>query len=367
MLRLNLFLCLIGMVLTNQLAFAQKQTLFAESKPTVIGLYLDQGYLLKHAPTLKQIGDAYPTGVTLEWGKFLLTENAWEFCNCFPKVGAELAYWNFDNTEVLGNGVLAMGFLEPYFRTQKNTNLFFRAALGAAYLTNPFDAETNPLNESYSTDLSFALMVGLGINFRLTDTWNLRFAARYNHTSNGGISVPNKGLNFPSLSMGVNKSLTPLRFPELDKIGKRRPPEDKTRLSLALISGWSNATVGDKDKFFVFGFVANYSRWFGGRSAFTLGAEWLFDYSRRELIDLAGSDASFSQGAFLVGHEFWWGKVTFSQQLGVYYFNQYRINDDVYQRYGLSYHFNKRVFAGFNLKAHRHVADFFDLRVGYTF
>jgi opacity protein-like surface antigen len=346
---------------------AQNQTASNDSKPTVIGLYVDYGYLLKHTPSLKQIDDAYPRGITLEWGKLLLTEKAWEFCNCFPKVGAELSYWNFDNAEVLGNGVLAMGFLEPYFRTHKKTNLFFRAGLGAAYLSNPYDAETNPLNESYSTDLSFALMVGLGVNFRLTDSWNLRFAARYNHTSNGGISTPNKGLNFPSLSMGVSKSLSSVSFPEFDKIGKRAAPEDKRRLSLALITGWSNATVGDKDKFLVLGLSAVYSQWFGGRSAFNLGTEWIFDYSRRELINLAGEDRSFAQGAFLAGHEFWWGRVTFSQQLGVYYFNQYRISDAVYQRYGLTYHFNKRIFAGFNLKAHRHVADFFDLRVGYTF
>jgi hypothetical protein len=60
-------------------------------------------------------------------------------------------------------------------------------------------------------------------------------------------------------------------------------------------------------------------------------------------------------------------KVTFSQELGVYYYNDYRINDDIYQRYGLTYSFSEHIFAGFSLKAHRHVADFIDLRIGYTF
>ncbi|MEM6802746.1 MAG: acyloxyacyl hydrolase, partial [Bacteroidota bacterium] len=109
---------------------------------------------------------------------------------------------------------------------------------------------------------------------------------------------------------------------------------------------------------------ANYSHWFGGRSAFTLGSEVVLDYSRRERIRLDGANASFPQAAFLVGHEFWLGRVTFSQQIGIYYVNAYRNSDDVYQRYGLTYHFDKRWFAGFNLKSHRHVADFFDLRVG---
>jgi hypothetical protein len=316
---------------------------------------------------LREIDDAYPSAISLDWSKLLLTQKAWDFCSCFPKVGIDLAYWNWDNPDVLGSGLLAMGYLEPYFRTQKRTNLFFRMGLGGAYLTQPYDAQTNPLNESYSTNLSFALMVGLGVNYQLTDSWNLRLAAKYNHTSNGGVSTPNKGLNFPSLSLGIQKSLTPVSFPNLNKIGKRQPPEDKTRIYAAHFSGWSNAAVGDRDKFYVFGFMGKYSHWVGARSALTAGTELIFDYSRREQIKLDNANANFFQAAALVGHEFWLGRVTFSQELGIYYYNDYRINDDVYQRYGLNYFFNKHLFAGFNLKAHRHVADFFDLRIGFSF
>jgi len=346
---------------------AQTDSTFVESKPTFIGINFEYGSLLKHAPTLRQIPDAYPSGISVDWSKLLLTQKAWDFCSCFPKVGVNLTYWSFDNPDVLGNGVIAMGYVEPYFRTQKRANIFFRMGLGGAYLTQPFDAETNPLNESYSTDLSFALMVGLGMNYRLTDKLNLRLAANYNHTSNGGVNTPNKGLNFPSVSLGVNSSFEDVVYPNLKRIGKRQPPEDKERISVAHFSGWSNAAVGDKDKFYVFGFMGKYSRWIGGRSALTGGTELIFDFSRREQIDLDGTDASFVQAAALIGHEFWLGRVTFSQELGIYYFNDYRINDDVYQRYTLSYNFNKHIFAGFSLKAHRHVADFFDLRIGYTF
>lgn len=346
---------------------AQQDSTFVDSKPTFIGVSLDYGYLLKHSESLRELDDAYPSAISIDYSKLLLTQKAWDFCNCFPKVGVNLSYWNWDNPDVLGSGFLALGYLEPYFRTQKRTNLFVRMGLGAAYLTNPFDVETNPNNESYSTDLSFALMVGLGVNYRLTDKLNINLAAKYNHTSNGGIRTPNKGLNFPTLSLGVNSSLTEVNYPNLAKIGKRQPPKDKEKFSLSHFSGWSNAAVGEKDKFYVFGFMANYSRWIGGRSALTAGTEWIFDYSRREQINVDGSDANFSQGAALFGHEFWLGKVTFSQQLGIYYFNDFRINADVYQRYGLTYHFSKHIFGGFNVKAHGHVADFVDVRIGYTF
>lgn len=359
-----LFSALLFIVLTP-LSFAQEKQFNSIENPTFIGLSFDYAYVLQHTGSLEEMGDAYPNGLSIDWGKLLLSENAWEFCNCLPKLGVELAYWNFDKKNILGSGIVALGYVEPYFRTQKKANLFFRMGLGGTYLTDPYDETQNPLNDTYSTHLSLVIMAGVGLNYKLNNQWNLRFLAKYNHTSNGGINTPNKGINFPGLSIGMTKSLTPFTYPKYKKVSSRRPPKNKNRLSVTHFSGWSNAAVGDKDKFYVLGFAGKYSRWLGGRSAITGGAEFILDYSRRELIKSRGENNSFEQAAALIGHEFWLGKVTFGQQFGAYIFNDYRINDDIYQRYYLTYNFSNRFNAGFGLKAHRHVADFFDLRIGY--
>jgi len=351
----------------SQLINAQSNAEFIESKPTILGVSFDYGYILKHAPSLRQIDDSYPLAIRLDWSKQLITQKSWDFCNCFPRVGVSVAYWNFDNPDVLGSGIIPLGYVEPYFRTHKRTNIFFRMGLGGAFLTEPYDEVTNPLNESYSTLFSFSIVVGAGLNYRINDKLNLRFAAKYNHISNGGVRTPNKGLNFPSLSVGLNTSLEPIEFPVPEKNGKRPPPEKKTRWSVVHFSGWSNATIGDTDKFYVFGFKGNYSRWIGGRSAFTAGTELIFDFSRRKRFELDNLDGFFGQGALLAGHEFWLGRVTFSQQAGLYYFKENRTTDAWYQRYGLTYRFTDNLFAGINLKAHGHVADFFDFRIGYLF
>lgn len=348
-------------------SWAQSKNDSPVNNPTFIGTSIDFGYVLQHTTSLREIGDAYPVGFSIDWSKMLLQRNAWEFCNCLPKLGVELSYWDFGKPDILGQAVIALGYAEPYFRTTKNLNVFFRLGLGGTYLTTPFDAETNPLNETYSTHLSLVIMAGAGLNYRIDDSWNLRLLAKYNHTSNGGTSTPNKGINFPSLSLGVSKSLEPVFYPNYEKVEKREPPKQKERITLTHFSGWSNAAVGDKDKFYVFGFTGKYSRWIGRRSALTGGTEIILDYSRRELINSRGEDNNFIQAGVLMGHEFWLGKVTFGQQFGFYYFNDYRINDDIYQRYNLTYNFTEHFFAGFGLKAHGHVADFFDLRIGYRF
>ncbi|MEL6831962.1 MAG: acyloxyacyl hydrolase [Bacteroidota bacterium] len=354
-------------ILLPLLAVAQQTLMLKESKPVILGISFDYGFLIKHSESLREIDDAYPFAVRLDWSKHLLTQRAWNFCNCFPRVGMSLAYWNWDNPEVLGSGILPMAYLEPYFMTQRRTNLFFRMGLGGAFLTKPYDEVSNPQNLSYSTLFSFSVMVGTGLQYRLTDQINLRFAAKYNHISNGGVRIPNKGLNFPTLSLGINTSLDEFKYPKLTKVQDRQAPQDKTRLSLVYFSGWSNAQFSDKSTYFVLGMAGTASRWIDGRSALSVGTEWIMDYSRREEIELLNRNDVFQQGAFLVGHEFWLGKVTFSQHFGIYYFKPFRNSDDIYQRYTLTYYFTPNLFGGISLKSHRHVADFFDFRVGYRF
>lgn len=358
---------LVAFLFFNSLCFAQLEHQSNGTNPSFIGLSLDYGYILQHTSSLRKIGDTYPYGVSIEWGKTLLNQNAWEFCNCFPKLGVEASYLNFGENDVLGQSLIVLGFAEPYFNVQKEVHIFFKLGLGGTYLNQPFDLISNPINETYSTHLSFVIMMGAGINYRIDTLWNLRLMAKYNHTSNGGIRTPNKGINFPTLSLGIIKNLNALMYPDFQKVENRQAPQQKERLSLVYFSGWTNANVGTKDKFYVFGFIGQYSRWIGRRSALSIGSELILDYSRRELIANEGKKNHFIQAGALLGHEFWLGKVTFSQHLGVYFVNDYRINDNLYQRYTLTYQFSKHLSAGIGIKAHRHVADFFDIRLGYRF
>lgn len=363
----HLALLAIAVIFSSYNLQAQADDIFKDHKPTSIGLQFDYGFLIKHSQSLREIEDSYPTAIRLDWSKHLLTRKAWDFCNCLPRVGLSLAYWNWDNPTVLGHGFLPTVYVEPFFMTNRRINLLFRTELGGALLTKPYDEITNPLNLSYSTLVSFSIMVGTGLNYRIADHLNLSLMGRYNHVSNGGIRVPNKGLNAPTISLGISTSLSAVNFPNFAKIESRDAPEDKSRISLVYFSGWSNAQFSDKSTYYVFGLAGTYSRWIGGRSAISVGTEWIIDYSRKEEIELLDRDAPFQQGALLVGHAFWLGKVTFSQHFGVYYFKPFRNSDDIYQRYALTYYFKPNLFAGVSLKSHRHVADFFDFRIGYGF
>jgi hypothetical protein len=73
-----------------------------------------------------------------------------------------------------------------------------------------------------------------------------------------------------------------------------------------------------------------------------------------------------TRAGLLAGHEFLLGRFIFSQQLAVYVYNSRPPAEWWYHRWGLSYRLARHVWLGFNLKAHKHVADFVDLRLAYS-
>ena len=86
--------------------YAQQEP-FTDNRPTILGVTFDYGFLIKHSESLREIDNAFPFGIGLDWSKQLITRKAWDFCNCFPRMGVNLTYWNYDNPEVLGSGLIA--------------------------------------------------------------------------------------------------------------------------------------------------------------------------------------------------------------------------------------------------------------------
>ena len=100
-------------------------------------------------------------------------------------------------------------------------------------------------------------------------------------------------------------------------------------------------------------------------SAVAIGTEWIHDGWAREVLDRAGDKTSALKGGVLTGYELLAGRTRFTVHFGLYLYNPSRTTDLVYQRYGLYYQFGGHLQVGSTLKAHRHVADVFDVRLGW--
>ena len=178
------------------------------------------GFVFAHTESVQNTKGSYPYGAELILSWQRNDQKTWNLCNCYPRKGLLMGYYDYDNT-ILGKGVVSSYFLEPTYRLNKNIFFSFRGAAGIAWLTNPYDPDHNTENMSYSTVVNMYTTVGLGLWWRMADKWWIHTSANYQHISNGGMKQPNKGLNYPTAGLAVSYIPQPMPYFSGDRSKER--------------------------------------------------------------------------------------------------------------------------------------------------
>lgn len=329
-----------------------------------IGAGAHYGFIISHSPEVEYSKGSHPFGVDINLSWQRNDSTTWNLCNCFPRQGVILAYYDYDNS-ILGKSFNVAYFLEPSYRLGNRGFFSIKAALGLSYLNNPFDSIKNPNNRSYSTKINQYLLLGIGLWFRIDRNWWLNGMLNYQHESNGGLKQPNKGINWPTASLAFSYQTNPSPYYKgirhKEKFWKGLP----IRWDLGAF-GIAKRTLdenGESKRLPVIGMVFQGAKQVGSINNLTLGAEVFYDDALSMRLKLDSLDESAVRAGLLFGHEFILGKFLFSQRIGVYLYNPTGYFDAFFHRWGLHYNINKHLGIGFNLLAHRHVADYIDLRV----
>lgn len=254
-------------------------------------------------------------------------------------------------------------YFEPFFRSDKKLSFKLKAGAGIAYISNPYDSIHNTQNWAYSMKIIGHAFLGLGVNFRLSNHLSSGFSTQLHHFSNGGIKEPNKGLNIPAIAIDISYCINPIAESK-SKINKQ-PYRKKTWYELGVF----DALQSDNHykRLHVYGTWISFSKQISRINALSVGSEIIINtYNRTYIKKSITPETDHKRMNCLLGHEFRMGKVVFSQSIGIYIYSPYQAKEVLYQRYGLSYYFRNKLFTGVNLKAHRHVGDFIDFRIGYS-
>ena len=333
-----------------------------------VGAGIQHGFIFAHSPSVENTKGANPTGIEISFGWQRNDKLSWDLCNCYPRKGLLLAYYDYD-TRILGKSLTAAYFLEPNYRLGKRNFFNIRAAAGLSWLSNPFDSIKNPGNQSYSTLISGYLLFGVGMWVRINDHWWLNGSVNYQHISNGGLSQPNKGINWPTVGLGVRYDKNPRDYFTGSRNKEKHWKKNPLRWDVALfgIAKKSTDAQGNRKRLPLVGLNFQVGKQVGRINMLTLGAEAFHDESLEVQLKRDSVDASAVRAGITFGHEFILGKFLFSQRIGVYVFDQTSYYDSFYHRWGIHYMMNRHWGVGFNLLAHRHVADFIDCRFSYSF
>ncbi len=344
--------------------------------PWSISAAAHSGFIIAHSRKLVDVSGSHPYGAELDLFWTLADERFTRRTGLISRRGFALCAIDFDNPEVLGRVISLTPFVEPMIRAQDRLHASVRLGVGFAWLNKVYDAETNPANLFFSTRFSFTGLVCANVGYRFSQRWEARGGFNFNHISNAGMKEPNKGMNYPTWSVGAVYTPRPVVImrPVRDD-GWRSEPR---RMSYAMLSGTLKNTPAMSDhpaeRTVLVGAIGVTSWRCGRMSALSGGAELVHDGYARAGLDRIGDDRSAWKAALMAGPELLIGRVRFGVLIGGYVYNParevdtapLRRTDILYQRYQLMYRFGRHFLVAYTLKAHRHVADAFDVRVGWA-
>jgi hypothetical protein len=317
------------------------------------------GWIIPHNPELREIASSRPFsfGLSSQWMR--TSQKNWEACHCFHYTGFNFSVVDYQNSRELGQAWNLSGTFEPVLHRSGPFSISLSTALGVSYLTRVFDPVENPRNTFFSSPVSFLLTLAPRLTYDLNEHLALQAALAYHHISNGGQKQPNRGMNFPMLGLGLVYSTKKSELPHYEKT----PPPNRWYFYTDLAMNIRQAPDNSRRPNFILS-AATYRK-LSGIIGLGGGLEVAQDFS---LAVQESRVESFLPGIYLENH-FLFGRFDFSQRFGAYLHKPlgYRDSEAFFQRYQFSYRIGKHLSLGAGLKAHGHVAEYLDLRVGWRF
>ena len=195
----------------------------------------------------------------------------------------------------------------------------------------------------------------------------MRLGATYHHISNGGQRQPNKGMNYPVLSLGVEYMS---EYKPLVRRIKNIEADKRMRYYAGLsynTRSVDESDFGSRSREMVVGVHGGLYKPFARMHAVGAAVEFFHDNALKVRARQQSQSFDHRVVSALVVHHFLFGRFDFCQAVGFYLHKEYPTPDEVFQRYVIDYRLMRSLHAGFSLKAHVHTAEQMDVRLRVVF
>ncbi|MFY8019719.1 MAG: acyloxyacyl hydrolase, partial [Bacteroidia bacterium] len=220
---------------------------------------LFQSDILPHSEDIRSLSFSEPRGFSAAYiWQHSRSGNSYAY-PLKSRKGFKMQYVNFNYPSKLGSAFSLSAFTEPMIGSNRNLFLSFPIEAGIVGLSKIYHAQQNPENLFFSTPISFYLSAGMQINYKISNLLLLQSALQYQHISNGGIKMPNKGMNFFSYHLGICKYFNEPNWQK--SILKKEPLKSKHNWEFYLMA--TAKTLSPENKLQpMMGFQASYIRSF---------------------------------------------------------------------------------------------------------
>jgi Lipid A 3-O-deacylase (PagL) len=347
---------------------------FCQEKPnsTVIDANFFTGNVLPHHPDLANLA-GHPEGVLINFSKKTFGKEEWQRAYNYPDYGVYLLYEDFKNP-YLGHNIAFGAHYNFYFL---NRNLTLDVGQGLAYISSPYNKETNNKNKAFGSPI--LANINLNLQYRkehLLDNIGLQAGFLFTHFSSGRFKAPNSGINTFNVNIGLNYNFDkPQNFTK-DTTDISVNYKESIKYNIVLRTGFNESSVigSGQYPFYHVGFYAD--KRISRKSALQLGTEVFFsnyvkDFIKYESVAFPNKNidpnTDYKKIGVFVGYEMFINRISLEAQLGYYAYQPFKYDIAVYDRIGVKYYVAKKFFTGFSLKTHGFLAEAFEFNVGTRF
>ncbi|MBK9151458.1 MAG: acyloxyacyl hydrolase [Saprospiraceae bacterium] len=302
--------------------------------------------------------------------------HGWDLYFGRPRLGLNLMYTDFGNKEVLGH---ALGFypsIEYFLKRNAKTGFTFQLGVGIGRVSRYFDYNDNPLNNAIGSGWNNISRLGFLFDHQLTAKSKFNAQLFLTHFSNGGVQLPNLGINVASMGVGFLHILSDHENYEFKAFHPDTTKVRKTGLDLMTGIGISEyATYGGPKLPSYFFSLAAYHR-LSPYLRLYLGAEYeysepVFQFFYQDFNDRITAFKKASNYSAFLSTELMHGPFAFRFQTGYYLpLPDIRIDKSplYFKLHLLTYAGNDRwklrPYGGFLLKTHFSVAQYIGIVAG---
>ena len=324
------------------------------------------GFLMAHRPTIIYLQDEKAYAYEFSILKSRTGEADWHSRFNYPLIGFSYRYSNFGNSKRIGNAhALYPQLLLPLFHKQR-LRVGVRFGFGFGYVEKPFDVRDNYKNLAIGSHLNASVLLGLQFRALIRKRVQISTGLDFYHLSNGAASIPNLGINLPSIYMGINyfSGTATNNF-----YTAREKPTRKTEITIYYAAGIKEKYPPAGPKYLVNVLNGQIHTTSGTKGLLGGGIEYMLDESLPAKLEDDGIQTAFIEGATRIGlfgsAGYRMGKWDGHFQTGFYLYNRYKPDGDLYSRIAIRHHFNQHLFATLNLKTHYAKADYAEWGIGY--
>jgi hypothetical protein len=329
-----------------------------------------RGNILPHTDKLNHLITGHPEGVMISFSKKTTGEYEWEKTFNYPDYGVYFLYQDFKN-EILGKNY-SVGLHYNFYLLNRNIQL--KMATGIGMTTNPYDKVTNSKNNAFGS--KFMSNIDFGLAYKknnVVGNFGFETGLLFTHYSNGRTKSPNSGINTYNLNLGINYTIENEALKIIDTTKISTKFTEPIKYNIVLRGGINESSVANSGQhpFYHIGFYAD--KRISKKSALQLGTEVFLSNYNKDFIKYQSvaypeenldPNTDYKRAGIFIGHELFINRLSFETQIGYYIYQPYKFDIPIYDRLGLKYYINKKVFTGVSLKTHMFLAEALEFVIG---